>query len=269
MGKLRLRTIRKMGFANAFERQVYETLRTEFSADKARVLFNCFFFWPNGEPSQTDTVMITRRGVFVIECKDYSGSVVGTDGDGDFNWKHTIIHEDGTKKEYKFLNPLYQNFMHIQCIKKNIDFAAVPVYSLVVFADKCDISKVRYSRPGTSVTSFSRMCGQIVLLSANSRCMLTNDEIEHVAEVIKSVAGDPKDNKENQDMLIEDRKARILARKNQLYVRYKYKHKSKKGLEYGKKYKVLKEDEDYYWLDGILGKSLKSRFEICEKEAEE
>lgn len=265
MHKLRKRTLRRLGFANHFEKQVYDTLRTEFSSDKAKVLYNCFFFWPNGEPSQTDTVMITRRGVFVIECKDYAGSVEGSDCDGDFKWKHTITHEDGTKQQYKFLNPLYQNFMHIQCIKKNIDFVDMPIYSLVVFADKCDISKVRFSRPETSVTTFSRMCGQIVLLCANSRCMLSNDEIVHVEEVIRSVAGNPEDNKENQEKLIENRRTKFQTRQNQLFVLYTG-GPTKKGLEQGKKYKVQKEDDEYYWLDGIPGKSLKSRFAICSEE---
>ena len=268
MGKLRKRTIRKMGFSNEFEKQVYDTLRVEFGDDKARVMHNCYFFWPNGKASESDLVMITRRGVFVIECKDYSGFVEGTDEDGDFKWKHTVPHEDGTKQEYTFLNPLYQNHMHIQCIRKNIDFADVPVYSLVIFADKCDTSGVKYSRPGTAVTSFSRMCGQIVLMSANSRCMLSNDEIVDIAGIVRSVAGDPKDINNNREKLIKDRNEKLKSLKKQVYVRFKEKRPTKKGLEPGQIYKVLDDDGECYRLEGIPGKTLKRRFEICGEETE-
>ena len=266
MGKLRKRTIRKMGFSNPFEKQVYDTLRVEFGDDKASVMHNCYFFWPNGKASESDLVMITRRGVFVIECKDYSGFVEGTDEDGDFKWKHTVTHEDGTEQEYTFLNPLYQNHMHIQCIRKNIDFADVPIYSLVVFADRCDISGVKYSRPDTAVTTFSRMCGQVVLMSANSHCMLTNDEIVDIAGIVRSVAGDPDEIQKNKEKLIKDRKARF--QKKQVYVRFKESRPTKKGLEPGEIYKVLEEDEEYYWLEGIDGKTMKRRFEICDEETE-
>lgn len=268
MGKLRKRAIRKMGFSNPFEKQVYDTLGVEFGDDKARVMHNCYFTWPSGKVSESDLVMITRRGVFVIECKDYAGKVEGTDSDGDYQWKHTVMHEDGTETEYTFLNPLYQNFMHIQCIRKNIDFADVPIYSLVVFADRCDISGVKYSRPDTAVTSFSRMCGQVVLLSATSRCMLTNDEIVDIAGIVRSVAGDPEEISKNKEKLITDRYAKFEHKEKHLYVRFKESRPTKKGLEPGQIYKVLDNDGECYRLEGIQGKTMKRRFEICGEETE-
>ena len=255
---MRKRKIKRMGFSNEFEKQVYDTLRMEFSDEKAKVLHNCYFLWPNGEPSESDLVMVTRRGIFVVECKDYSGYVEGTDSDGVYHWKHVIEHDNGTKDEYSFLNPLYQNHKHIQCLKKNIDSTSIPIYSLVVFADKCDISRVRFSRPNTTVISFSRMCAQVVLMGASSRCFFSNDEIQQLCDAVRSVAGTPQEYKEQHIAGIRERKQ---ALKNQKYVRFKGKSPTKKGLEPGMKYLVEKEDEDYYWLKGIPGKSLKSRFE--------
>jgi capsular polysaccharide biosynthesis protein len=81
---MRKRKIKKLGFDNEFEKQVYDTLLKEFSADKAKVLHSCYLIWPNGKTSQADLVMVTRRGVVVVECKDFKGSVSGSDSDGDF-----------------------------------------------------------------------------------------------------------------------------------------------------------------------------------------
>ena len=218
---MRKSTIRKRGFSNPFEKQVYDTLCVEFNDEKAKVLHNCYFLWASGKPSESDLVMITRRGLFVVECKDYSGRITGTDSDGDFIWRKTIIRKDGTEREYKFLNPLYQNFLHIQCIKENIDSTDIPIYSLVVFADRCDISKVRFSRPNTAVTSFNRMCAQIVLMSANSHCMLSNDEIQELCVNVRSVAGTPQEYKE---MLIAGINEKKQVWKNAVFVRFTDRH---------------------------------------------
>ena len=169
-------------------------------------------------------------------------------------------------RNVRFLNPLYQNFLHIQCLKKNIGSTDVPIYSLVVFADRCDISKVRFSRPNTAVTSFSRMCAQIVLLSASSHCMFSNEEIQNLCDKVKSVAGTPQEYKE---LLISGINEKKQTWKKAVYVRYKDRHPSKKGLTTGTIYKVLEDDGECYRLEGISGKTLKSRFEICNRQDEE
>lgn len=197
----------------------------------------------------------------MIECKDYMGYVEGSDT-GDIVWNHVVLCADGTPSIYKFRSPLYQNFKHIQCMKKNIDCGDIPVYSMVVFDDTCDISRVRFSRPNTTVTNYRSMIAQVLLLSANSRIMLTNDEIQVSYDVLRSVAGTPQENKAQFISAIRQKKTGISNKK--VFVKY-IGNNTKKGLENGQIYEVMNQDDDFFWLKGIPGKSLKSRFEIVTK----
>ncbi len=139
--------------------------------------------------------MVTQRGIYVVECKDYSGYVEGSDDDGVYKWKHVIRKKDGTEKVYMPRNPLFQNHKLIQCMRKNIDCTSIPVFSVVVFSDTCDISRVRFSRPMTTVVNLRNMSGPVFLLGVASPRMLRNDEIQDIYEKLRSVAGRPEDNK--------------------------------------------------------------------------
>lgn len=82
--------------------------------------------------TQIDTVLISRKGVFVIETKDYKAHISGNDYDE--YW--TLTYNNGNSKiQY---SPVRQNDGHIYRIRgilkqNNISLKKIPFYNFVVF----------------------------------------------------------------------------------------------------------------------------------------
>ncbi|WP_163099693.1 NERD domain-containing protein [Peribacillus alkalitolerans] len=86
---------------------------------------------PNGEggTTQVDHVVTSPFGIFVIETKHYQGWIFGKE-DQRF-WTQVIY-----KRKEKFLNPIWQNYGHIQALKNyfgNEDFETM--YSIIAFSN--------------------------------------------------------------------------------------------------------------------------------------
>ncbi|QPC47634.1 NERD domain-containing protein [Mangrovibacillus cuniculi] len=85
---------------------------------------------PNGVggTTQVDHVVTSPYGIFVIETKHYQGWIFGKENQK--YWTQTIY-----KRKEKLFNPIWQNYSHIQAIKKYIakeDFEFI--YSIIAFS---------------------------------------------------------------------------------------------------------------------------------------
>jgi hypothetical protein len=80
--------------------------------------------------SQIDHMVISPYGIFVIETKNYSGWIHGSE-DSEY-WVQTFY-----KHKTKFRNPIKQNWSHILTIKENLPgYKDFPYYPVIVFAGK-------------------------------------------------------------------------------------------------------------------------------------
>lgn len=80
----------------------------------------------NGRSSQIDHIFICKNGVFVIETKNYSGTLYGDDRQQE--WR--LVHENG---EVQFRHsPVKQNATHTYLVQKIVG-DDIPVHGLVVF----------------------------------------------------------------------------------------------------------------------------------------
>ena len=80
--------------------------------------------------SQIDHIYFSKRGIFVIETKNYSGRIYGRDN-AEY-WTQTLIGSHRVVKN-KLYNPIMQNARHVQAIKRligNRDY----IFPLVIFA---------------------------------------------------------------------------------------------------------------------------------------
>ena len=90
------------------------------------VFHNCMFQQDN-KTIQIDHILISHKGVIVIETKNYSGRIYGNDSQKEW----TQVLQYGNVKN-KFYNPVKQNASHCYFIKSLIN-KNIPVISLVVF----------------------------------------------------------------------------------------------------------------------------------------
>ena len=77
---------------------------------------------------QIDHLLISTRGIFVIETKNLSGTIYGSDKRRE--WIQTFGYGNST---YTFYSPVKQNYTHI-CTLKDLFHPAVRVNNVVIFA---------------------------------------------------------------------------------------------------------------------------------------
>ena len=100
---------------------------------------------PDGSTSQIDHIVVSRNGIFVIETKNYSGKIYGSDVSENwteyFNWlSHSHFNYGSHSKSYTFYNPVKQNQGHIHTLRILLaDFGKLPIYSIIAFSNTADL----------------------------------------------------------------------------------------------------------------------------------
>ena len=86
----------------------------------------------NGGLTQVDHLALGRSGIWVVETKNYGGSIFGKPGDK--RWTQKLGHQTN-----RFQNPLHQNFAHIKAVEAALP--DTPVFGHVVFTDRARFPK--------------------------------------------------------------------------------------------------------------------------------
>jgi hypothetical protein len=111
---------------NIGEQVVNDLLGKYFSNKECHLLKNVTLPIAGGT-TQIDHVLVSTKGIFVIETKDYSGWVFG-------NPKLPKWTQTTRWGEYKFQNPIHQNHKHIKELERYFDFLPDKSFkSIVVF----------------------------------------------------------------------------------------------------------------------------------------
>lgn len=100
-------------------------------------LVNDLLFEISGNSCQIDHVFINRNGIWVIETKNYAGTIYGEDSYKEW----TQVLGNGSTVN-KFYNPVKQNGTHIYRLKEYLN-ANIYLFSAVVFLDHADITNVK------------------------------------------------------------------------------------------------------------------------------
>ena len=110
-----------------------------------RFLFNLYLPKEKGGTTELDVLLIAAQGIFVFESKNYSGWIFGSEKSR--LWTQTL--PAGRRKSHKerFLNPIMQNDLHVRCLKQVIG-NDVPIRSIVVFSDGCELKKLDVNMAG-------------------------------------------------------------------------------------------------------------------------
>ena len=155
----------------------YENLRS-FETDGAKFLFNTYIPKQNGGTSEIDVMMISTKGIFVFESKNYSGWIYGNEYQD--KWCQTIKPEKGKIKKSFFYNPIKQNRAHVYHLQAIIG-KELPVYSIIVFSNRCILQKIEVSDRYARVTQRLNLADTVL----DTYYMTTNDPIsaERVQEL--------------------------------------------------------------------------------------
>ncbi len=83
---------------------------------------------PDGT-TQVDHVLISRHGIFVIETKNMKGWIFGDPHQRE--WTQVLF-----RRRYRFMNPLRQNYKHLEAVKAAIGVSPRAFQSVVVFVGR-------------------------------------------------------------------------------------------------------------------------------------
>ena len=111
----------------------------KFELEGAKFLFNVYIPKEKEETTEIDVLMISPKGIFVFESKNYSGWIFGSEGQK--KWCQTLpVGRGRSHKEY-FYNPIMQNRSHIKYLKALVGEQFL-THSIIVFSERCTLKNV-------------------------------------------------------------------------------------------------------------------------------
>ena len=120
----------------------------KFEEQGAKFLFNIYVPKKEEETTEIDVLMISSKGLFVFESKNYSGWIFGSDNQK--YWYQTLPAGRRKSHKEKFYNPVFQNNTHVKYLKSLIG-NEVPIYSIITFSDRCKLMNVTIKNSNVNV----------------------------------------------------------------------------------------------------------------------
>ena len=108
------------------ERILYKTLIRKFKIPENQILRNVYVPKRNGKTTEIDLIAVSKKGLFVFECKNYGGNIYGDAR------RQKWIQYMGKKKSY-FYSPLWQNRNHAKYLGEflGLDIPIVPIVATI------------------------------------------------------------------------------------------------------------------------------------------
>lgn len=133
------------------EYEIYAALR-KLEKEGWKFLFDLYIPKASGGTTEIDILAIGPQGIFCIESKDYTGEIYGNENAK--NWVQVKPYlNDPSERDKMFYNPFMQNAGHVANLKKLLgdQYPSATFYSLVVFADRCQLYVPRSSEYLTEI----------------------------------------------------------------------------------------------------------------------
>jgi len=112
---------------NRGEASVRSLIIINFKSPNFHLLNNVTIPFQDGT-TQVDHILISTKGIFVIETKHYSGWIFGDEKSD--QWMQVIY-----RIKNRFQNPIRQNYRHVKAIQQLLDFLPKEqIHSIVVFS---------------------------------------------------------------------------------------------------------------------------------------
>ena len=160
---------------------IYNWLKDIENKD-GKFLFNLYLPKEDGETTEIDVLLITNRGLFVFESKNYSGWIFGDDKQK--NWTQTLPSGKGRSHKEYFYNPIFQNKGHISNLKRILG-EEIPFYSIITFSERCTLKKVPEDTEFIKVIKRDDVLKTVANIYDNTQPTLTNEEIDEIYNKLK------------------------------------------------------------------------------------
>ena len=127
----------------------------------------------NEENTEIDAIIISNKGIFCIEVKNWIGKISGDNYD-----KYWIQHYyDPSKEDKKHRNPYLQNQNHCYALAEFLN-NAYSIINIVLFVELDEFSEI-YSSSTFSLDNFA------LYYNSLASDIITNDDIDYVYDTLK------------------------------------------------------------------------------------
>lgn len=145
------------------------------------LLFNSYIPKRKNEASEIDIILLTRKGIFVIENKNYSGWIFGDE-------ERTKWCETFKSSKNFFYNPILQNRTHIKYLRKFIgEERKIPYISVITFNNHADLRDITVKSQDTFVIYSAQLTKKINDILKTLPEVLSKEEAESIYHSIKSI----------------------------------------------------------------------------------
>lgn len=125
----------------------------------------------DGTTTEVDIVMVSRRGIYVFESKNYSGWIYGNEKHS--KWTQTF--KNGNKN--RFYNPVWQNKAHITGLKNVLGYNEDYYKSYIVFGENCELKDITTTSSNVKVIKLNNLMNTMFLDMEKSRKILSIREV--------------------------------------------------------------------------------------------
>lgn len=150
----------------------------KFFGRDGEVLRNVYIPKENGETSELDVIFITQKGIFVFESKNYSGWIFG-DEKGQY-WTAMLP----SKEKNRFYNPIRQNRTHLKWLGNYVG-KEIPLFSIIVFSERCELKKVTVDSPDIKVIKRDRTYAAVRSIWDEKPDVLTDEQVNSLYEKLQ------------------------------------------------------------------------------------
>ena len=144
----------------------------DFLGYQGIILQNIYVPKSNDETTEIDLLYITKKGIFIIESKNYSGYIFGSEKSP--QWTESNFNKGRIEKR-KFYNPIWQNKTHIKYLRKYLYESNLPIYSVIVFSDRCKLKNIMIDSRDTFVCTLNYLASYFRGIWANTPDVLSQE----------------------------------------------------------------------------------------------
>jgi len=145
--------------------------------------------------SEIDVLVAHKRGIYVIESKNYSGWIFGSENQQ--QWTQML---NKNAKE-RFYNPIRQNKTHIKALSEYLQIEPSKMKSYIVFSERCELKKVPENTEQYVITKRNYLLDLINKDIADKQDIFTNEEIDEIVRKLEPLINA---SQEIKDKHIED-----------------------------------------------------------------
>lgn len=127
-----------------------------------------------GKKTEIDILLVTSFGIYVIESKNYHGTIYGDEND--FKWTQYFSKQ----KTYQLLNPIKQNNYHIQFLSDYLRKDKNNFKSYIVFGKDTIIKKIKYNHLNTTIANSNWLIEYLRDDMHHSDIIYSHEEIDKI-----------------------------------------------------------------------------------------